>query len=426
MIHDPMIDSREGDDLVEARTKEITSATFDPGPRNQDGRFLATGTAPNANSRIQSRTYDAIVSPEGGGDFSTIEDAVDYVMKLGGGDIFVRAGTYKPARSISITKPLMIQGASASLVTIDFNSTSRNFSISSTNIYTTGTITSITAGINVTGSGTSWLANVQAGYQLFLGTRWYSIAAVTSDTTLILAEAYFDNVTLPSTYRIAKLCTDVQFENLTIKSSTGTGITATDVRAFIMTGVILALNNKALTLTNAYIVIIHGSVAAASTSNGVEFTNCGLLDCAYFASDGNGGHGVLLNTVKIASFQFCESSSNTSSGDGYNLTSCTTIQFTTSMSSNAGQGAELVASNTNIIFTGCYAASNTSDGIKITASSNYCKVFGNHFDTNGGWGVNIAAASCNKNVVTSNSFNTNASGTVNDSGTGDITASNTA
>jgi len=402
--------------------KYIENKVLPPTPFVQ-GEFVYPGSVRNRAINQPSRTFDAIVDINGGADFTSIEDAVEHVNRLGGGDIFVRAGTYLPGRTITITKPINIVGVSASLVTIEFNNTSRNFTIQGQSVYTTGTITAIASGVNVTGSGTSWLANAQAGYFLFLGTRWYKIAAVTSDTTLVLAEPYFDNVTLPSTYRIADIPTDVIFETLLIKSSTGTGVAATDCRGLFFIGAVIVLCNKAIVATNVSLILANGAVAASSTSNNVELTNCGIGAINGFQSNGSGGHGFVLNNVKVFNMAACEANQNTT--DGFNITGCTLVKIQANCFSNGGQGIELVSGNSEIIMNECSLNGNTSDGIKLTASSDYCKILSCHFDTNGGWGINIAAATDDKNVVIGNSFNANTSGTVTDSGTGSVVASNT-
>jgi hypothetical protein len=57
--------------------------------------------------------------------------------------------------------------------------------------YTTGTVTVTQGSKVVTGAGTAWLANVDAGMLLRLGaTRIYVVSAVLGDTSLELFEAY--------------------------------------------------------------------------------------------------------------------------------------------------------------------------------------------------------------------------------------------
>lgn len=85
-------------------------------------------------------------------------------------------------------------------------------------------------------------------------------------------------------------------------------------------------------------------------------------------------------------------------------------------SGNGGQGIELVATCSDIVLQGV-VKSNTSDGIKLTATSDNCKVTICDIQSNGGYGVNIAASTCDNTIITSNTFASNTSGQVNDSGT---------
>lgn len=382
---------------------------------------IASQTIINNNINQKSRTYDAIVDAGGNGDFTTIEGAVAYTESIGGGDIFIWGGTYAPSSTITITKPTNLVGQSAALVTVTFNGTARNFTIQSSGVYTTGTIT-VASGTAITGSGTLWLTNTTAGQYLFIGTRWYKIASVTDNTHLVLSQGYFDNVTLPTTYRIATVPKSISFEGMVITGSTGTAIIVTDCTAFLSIGMVLVANNKGITLTNTDTFIFSGTVVQSSTSNGAEFTNCGLSASNGFQTNGNGGHGVVITNCKVVNFLACESVGNTI--DGVNITGSSLVQYQVNARSNGGQGIELVSGNDRIILDECDLVSNVSDGIKLTATSNFCKIMGCHFDTNGGYGVNIAATD-NKNVVVGNSFNGNVSGTVLDSGTGDVVANNT-
>lgn len=384
-----------------------------------DGRQIATATIVNRTVNKFSKTYDAIVNASGGADFTSLEKAIEYVVAIGGGDIFVWGGTYTPSSAMTITKPINIVGQNSALTIINFNSTTRNFIINSGTAYTTGTISSIAADrVTVTGSSTAWLANVTAGQYMFLGTRWYLIAAVTANTTIILAETYVDNIAL-SAYRIATLTRNVSFEGLTIKNSTGTAIAATDCRDFFLKDIVLVTNNKALVLTNVAQIDLNLVVAAGSTSNGIEFTNCGLGGGSSVAIIGNGAIGLVYNNVKTMEFEGCAISANT--GDGLNITSGNLLGFDTmQFFANGGEGAEVVATSNRVSFSNCDFDSNTLDGLKLTATADYCKVIGNHFDTNGAYAVNIAAATCDKNIVSSNSFNLNVSGTISNSGTGTV------
>ena len=158
--------------LTSKKTLTPKKLTFKPNFESDFGGFRGYEVTPetlyNVSFQRKNRTYDAIVDASGNADFNTIEAAVAYTESIGGGDIFIWGGTYTPSSTITITKPTNITGENIATTTINFNSTSRNFISNSGTLYTTGTITGITSGVNVTGSGTSWLTNVTVGQYLFL------------------------------------------------------------------------------------------------------------------------------------------------------------------------------------------------------------------------------------------------------------------
>ncbi len=72
--------------------------------------------------------------------------------------------------------------------------------------YATGTVTTTLAGKVVTGAGTAWLANVDAGMLLRIGAgRYYVVASVQSDTQLTLADAYEGATAAGQAYALTRL-----------------------------------------------------------------------------------------------------------------------------------------------------------------------------------------------------------------------------
>src|SRR6185312_877489 len=100
-----------------------------------------------------------------------VQDALDYLHANGGGTLYLKSGTYSISKSLTGYSSVALVGISPAATILDFGSTNHTLSYAGTNAYTTGTITNISGGVNVTGSGTLWLANVHAGQTLFLGTR---------------------------------------------------------------------------------------------------------------------------------------------------------------------------------------------------------------------------------------------------------------
>ena len=263
-------------------------------------------------------------------------------LQTSGGIIRLEAGTYALTKNLTIYSGIKILGQKESSTIINFSG-SVGFVATGTSVYTTGTITSITSGVNVTGDSTSWLTNVTAGTsQLFLQNRWYTIAAVTSDTTLVLSEGYVGNATLPgAAYRIVTPIRDIDFEELTIKGSAGTAISGTDVRNWTFRNVTMPLNNVAISLTNASEVEGSTLIVASSTSDGIQLTNAGFCNFVSTSSSGNGGNGWTLNNCEVMPIYFSSGGANTS--DGFNLTSCKKVGLIVASEGNGSQGIELVS-----------------------------------------------------------------------------------
>lgn len=337
------------------------------------------------------------------------------VSALGGGTIYLGAGTYILTEAITGKSSVSIVGISPSATTIYCAASAYNLSFAGTSVYTTGTITAA-SGVNITGSGTTWTGNVTAGQYLFLGTRWYKIATVTDNTHIVLSEGYGDNVTLPSTYRIATPIVDVVISNLTITGSSGTGIEFTDALDIQINNVVSVSNNKGFTFTNLSRMTLDKVLAAANTSSGYEMTNIGLCDWSSVNSSNNGANGFLMSNIKTISGLL---SGTANTGDGFNITTGVNLDFTLEASGNGGQGVELVsACNSNNI--SGFVSGNTSDGIKLTGTDDNNLLNDLQVTGNGGWGINIANANCDINVLIGVICAGNSSGSLTGSGTGTL------
>lgn len=351
-----------------------------------------------------------------------IQTNLDLLNDSGGGTLYLKPGTYTQNTALTGYSNTGIVGQSSSNTIIDFNNTASNLSYVGTGVYTTGTIT-VASGVDITGSGTLWLANVSAGQHLFIGTRWYEIAAVTADTTLILAEAYGDTVTLPSTYRIASVIQNVNIKNVQLKNSTGTALSVTDGRKFFIFDAICLTNNKGFVYTNCSEMVMESFGSFTNTSNGCEFNNVGVSDGESVISSGNGGHGVVMNNVKSISVQPIDVIGNTL--DGLNVTTGVNSVVFGGFSANGSNGVELVSGNDNFTIKDADIMSNTSDGIKLTASSDDCKIYACDIKLNGGYGINIAASTCDDTIILGNTVLENISGNFADSGVGTTVRGNT-
>ena len=240
---------------------------------------------------------------------------------------------------------------------------------------------------------------------------------------MVLSEGYTGGATFPgAAYRAVKVIKDIEIRDLTFKNSTGTAIDFDDCRNIFMEDMELLDNNKGFVMDNCAEIAIDNIIIPSSTDNGCEFNTCGFGDIEGLSTPSNGGHGVVMNNVRIMPFNNCASNSNT--GDGYNITTGDTVQLVVEASSNSGQGIEFVSGNVGCFVHNSIVESNTSDGIKLTASSDDILISNNQINSNGGYGVNIAVSGDDNNIVVGNKFASNTSGAINDSGTGTTRGSN--
>jgi hypothetical protein len=347
-----------------------------------------------------------------------IQAALNAISVSGGGTLRLAPGTYHLSATINIPSNIIILGTSSEDTFLDFGGGAYGLNVAGSNIYTTGTITSIAGGIVVTGSGTSWLANAHAGQYMFLGTRWYQIAAVTADNQIYLAEPYSDDLTMPGlAYRIATCGVGNWIYKITLQNSTGTLLNMQDNRYWWLQDLKFVQGNKGLVATNTSNFTIDDVYSVVNVSNGIEITNASLGRMNGMPSFGNGGHGFALNNLFETVVGGSSSKANT--GDGWNLTNAKGLVFSAfDGSSNGGCGMQMVSGCTRCFVNSAEFKSNTLDGIKLTATDD-SNVIGPITSTdNAGYGINIADSTCDTNQLASVSLINNTLGNINNAGTG--------
>lgn len=371
-------------------------------------RFISTDAEIGKGVLSLEATNAQDASPE-------LQQALDTLHSRGGGTLYLKAGTYTIKTALTGYSGISIIGENQGTTILNFASTAANLSFAGTNLYNTGTLSSIASGLVVTGSGTSWLANVVAGMMIFIGTRWYQIASVDSNTQITLAE--FCNDFVSGAYRITTPVFSVRLQEFAVKSSTGSGIKLTDVRNVLIDRVTSQQNNVGFEFDNVSELALTACLGVANTSHGFDLTGTGLVAGNSCLGNNNGGSGWVLNTCDDVALISCTGQNNTA--DGMNFTSCTDIAVISAANSgNGSQGAECVSGNTGMTFALGNYNDNTSDGIKLTATSDGILINSPVLKDNGGYGINIAASSCDDNTIIVPYFNNNSSGDYNDSGTG--------
>ncbi len=356
-----------------------------------------------------------------------VQAAIDLLEADGGGVIRFAAGTHTITTALVGVSAIRFIGENTSTTILDFNSTSANFTFAGTSIYTTGTITAVTSGVLVEGSGTAWLSNITTSHQILIANRWYRVASITDDTNLVLSEGHDGAGSFPGqAYRAAVVVEDIEFEELTIINSTGTAFDFDDCRNILFDDVEIANNAVGVTFDNCSEVVFNTVLVPSSTGNGVEINNCALTNFSSFSVPASGGHGFVINDARLVTIRSSSFAGGTSAtSDGLNVTSGDTITLTTTnLSANGRHGAHLVSGNRHINFNNCNVNGNTTDGIRLAATSDECKIANSDLDDNGGFGVVVGNSNCDNNQISDSFFDNNTSGNISDSGTGTLIRDN--
>lgn len=340
--------------------------------------------------------------------------------KLGGGIVYLTKGFFEFFEDIVVPSNMQILGLGPSDSILAF---SGNFGLitQSSGLYTTGTIVSIVGNV-VTGLGTSWLENVSVGQSLFVGTQWYPIADIPNDTTIILGQDYSDDVSLPTTYRIATITTDITLGNFAVQGSSGMGISISDAEVISIENVNSVENNVGFAFTNVSQLFLDRMLAAVNVSDGIQVTNVGLSDWSAVNAVSNGGNAITMKNVESIGGGPINVSGNV--GDGLNVTDASNMAFFGTLNGNGGNGVQIVAGGVASQIYNSSIEGNTANGILFTASAEVMKVYANTIGSNGAYGMSIADASSSGNIISINSFSGNTSGEVSDSGTGTLIRSN--
>lgn len=347
---------------------------------------------------------------------------LNLAQTAGGGVVNLNpTSTFYPTSDIIVPSNVTINFNGA---TVDFNHQAYGFKVTGVNVYSTGTLTSITSGVNVVGSGTVWKSNITPFVdQLFVNGQWMIIASVTDNTHLTLLEGYDGPTVSGSSYIIGIPSQNVTFNQCTIQNSTATAIKIDYARFQTINNVALVNNNAGMVHTYVTEFQINEITPTGCTLDGIKITNGGRYNWSSVNSVNNGGNGILLSGIRSMGISQGALSSNVSAG--CSLTNCSDVDlFDFDANVNGTYGIVGVSGNSNITLITPMIRANTSDGVQFSASCNNCKITTGDFENNGGYGINIADNTSNNNIIGFNTFVSNSSGAVHNSGTGTLIRSN--
>ena len=381
-------------------------------PKNE-GRLVLAGGSPGQSFPIPSQA-GAVVSPATTsgteGQFSDIQQAIDYVNSLGGGAVLIKAGTYDVTEEITIPSNVYLTGESPFNTTIRNTGTNRAILIDG-EFRTNSDSVSLTNGdATVTGTSSSFVTDgVQAGDVLFvrdLGVE-YIVASVTDNTHLEITENYQGDAISGAFFTIydASNSSNIGISNVTIDGS------AVEAESFVTTVVISEGRN--ITLEN---VIITGSLEADDLTI-TDVANYRISNSIFKnASDRGiaigGGYGVLSGVYgnKNGAYGIYISSSA-------RLIGCQVV-------ANGADGIFMEQGGNNApLVEGCFISGNAGSGVIVVLCEG-AQVQNNRIVNNGSYGIEVGGGPdvSVDTIISGNYIDGNTSGDISDSGTGTIRA----
>src|SRR3990167_6710510 len=143
-----------------------------------------------------NREYKAIVSTgKSGGSFNEIKDAIDYVKKLGGGNILIKSGTHFPSAPLELEDNIYLIGEDQNNSIIDLTNagtlTNGGVQIIGVQVSSTGTFSISQSGSTVTGSSSQFTTDaVTVGDIIIINNIPYTVATIGGETYLTIEETY--------------------------------------------------------------------------------------------------------------------------------------------------------------------------------------------------------------------------------------------
>jgi len=454
----PLTDAEVPDNITISSEGAVDGAAIKSGVINKN--FIDPEIARDSELR---KTYDAIVAPSGG-DYTSLYEA----LHAGKTSIFVRNGTYTVYSNLILASDnITIVGESRDGVIINCGgavSTCFNAQGDTLN-YTAGTVTIANGSYTVTGTGTLWLANAAAGKYILLGSDWYQIKVVTSDTALDVARTYWGQNITNANYKIAAMLSNLHIENMTITTKSAIyfrwvlnatvrncRLTNNSIYAMffqecyhnrILNNIIQNPNNQAIWLYYCNHFQITGNIAEDAHWNDAIYlshSNYNTLLDNRCCNNANIGISLTSSSWNVIKANVC----NNNYGTGIYLSVSTqnTLSENICIANNNYGIAIFSNSNGNTINGNVCKSSATASGIVIGTTSNYntlqgnisddnhlegiylsagseCVVLGNVCRSNTDYGIKITVNS-NNNIVGMNQLSGNSFGAGIDSGTGNM------
>ncbi len=391
-----------------------------------------------------SGVYEAIVALDGSGDYTSIPAA----FNSGAKSVFVKNGTYVTTSDIVIPNSGQMVGESNADVIIYFIGAYGVKCDGNNGVKeTTGTFSIDVDTDQVVGTGTSF-TNAAPGQYIMLGTNYFVVASIESDTALTVSPTYRGASMSGCITKILPMYLGCKIAGLIITGSYTTGLFIRGVRHGSLKSVTVASCAQNITVEDISDFSCVEIVSTLSASTGVVIKGCTSLSCSVFNIFGCGSHGIEMDgiscniviestaiennggagyniigsntqhtltdniirfnngggvitnsTSSLVSFSSCTVSNN--NGYGFNIGGDCGIVSGCAVSKNTGIGIKV---GVRTIVESCHVIGNLGDGIKAPLNCDKSVINGNNVINNGGIGVNIVA---DRTIIEGNLYDNN-------------------
>lgn len=326
--------------------------------------------------------FDAVVDARGNGDYVRVADA----FADGKTSVYVRDGLYIETANIIIPDGGQLVGESQSnvkIVLVAGNSVvvdgSQGVKINS------GTIAIEHDTKNIVGTGTAFTSLLPSSF-ILLGTNFYQISSVESDTRLTLRDIY-KGKSLTNMFCLAqKMFTGIKISNIIIANSATTGLYIRGVRHCGFTGIAVLNCTPNIQVVDSGDASLCEFIVGFSNGTGLVLENAHSMLCATLDIYNSTMHGIELKSKSSSNvFDSCSTSNNAGvgfyiSGNASDINVADTV-----IKHNNNKGLFTDVGSYQIIISGCTVIENRLTGLHL------CGAFGvisnNVIKNNGGCGL---------------------------------------
>lgn len=357
-------------------------------------------------------TESVVIAPDTA--TSDIQAAINTIAANGGGTVQLLSGTYTLNADLTLSSNVNLFGQGSVNTILDFNYGAFGILAKGSSAYTTGSVTISFGGTTVVGTGTTWTSGM-VGQSILLEDFWYAITVFTDAQHITIGSSYAGSNLTNFRYAIATTIDSTKIHGVTLQNSSASLLKMKYVNS-IEYNDILAFNGN-VGFDHSYVANVNSVVSIADTCGTGYILNDTVFATWFgFNALNSTGVGTSANYFRNSAIDVFAVQAN--AGVGMSFTNVKNVGLDNfSLQANTGIQVEFVSGNQGVAFVDGIAINGTSDAFKLTASSSDIQIIGTQISGNGGYGVNVAASSCNRNVIVGNSFSSNISGHITNSGT---------